>query len=117
MIFVTTKIVCGLCGTNIKMIQMMYLYMVLVLFGPKRKPDSDKYILWTDSVNLTDPSCYLHGPFNYNSHSDVIKTNQHVALTHWEDLFTICNTLGIVSPVLFTLTDMKPSTKKRKSRH
>jgi len=53
-----------------------------MLFGPKRKPDSNKYIFWTDSVHLTDPLCYLLGPFNFDSHSDDIKTNQHVALTH-----------------------------------
>ena len=58
------------------------IYGARMLFGPKRKPDSTKYILWTDSVPLTDPSCYLFGPFNFDSHSNVITTNQHVALTH-----------------------------------
>ena len=87
-----------------------------MLFGPKRKPDSKKYILWTDSVHLTDPSCFLHGPFNFDSHSDVITPNQHVALTHWEYLFTLCNTLGIVSPILSTLTAVKPSAKRQKLR-
>ena len=84
------------------------------MFGPKRKPDSNKYILWKDSVHLTDPSCYLHDPFNFDSHSDVITPNQHVALTHWESLFTLCNTLGTVPPILSTLTDVKVSAKKRK---
>ena len=60
------------------------IYGARMLFGPKRKPDSNKYILWTDSVPLTDLSCYLLGPFNFDSHSDIITTNQHVALTHWE---------------------------------
>ena len=87
-----------------------------MLFGPKRKPDFTKYILWIDFVHLTDPSCYLLGPFNFDSQSDVITTNQHVALTHWEYLFTDCNTLGIVSPILSTLTDVKASAKRRKLR-
>ena len=88
-----------------------------MLFGPKRKPDSNKYTLWTDSVPLTDPLCYLLGPFNFDSPFDVIKTNQHIALTHWEYLFTVCNTLDIVSPILSTLTDVKSSSKKQKSRN
>ena len=43
------------------------LYGARMLFGPKRKLDLSKYILWTDSVHLTDSSCYLHGPFNFDS--------------------------------------------------
>ena len=88
-----------------------------MLFGPKCKPDFNKYMLWIDSVHLTNPSCYLHYPFNFDPHSNVITTNQHVALTHWEYLFIVCNTIGIVSPILYTLTDVKSSTKKRKSRN
>ena len=87
-----------------------------MLFGPKRKPDSKKYILWIDSVHLTDLSCFLHGPINFDSHSDVIIPDQHVALTHWEYLFTLCNTLGIVSPILSTLTHVKALAKRRKLR-
>ena len=92
------------------------IYGARILFGPKRKPDPNKYILWTDSVHLTDPSCYLNVPFNFDSHSDVITAKQHVTLTHWEYLLTVCNTLGVVSPILSTLTDVKASTKKRKNR-
>ena len=29
-----------------------------MLFGPKRESDPSKYILWTDSVHLTDSSYY-----------------------------------------------------------
>ena len=39
------------------------IYGARMLFGPKRKSDSNKYILWTDSVHLTNPSCYLDGKF------------------------------------------------------
>ena len=35
------------------------IYGVRMLFGPKRKLDSNKYILLIDSVHLTEPSCYL----------------------------------------------------------
>ena len=92
------------------------IYGVRMLFGPKRKPDPNKYILRTDSVHLTDISCYLHGPFNFDSHSDIITAKQHFALTHWEYLLIVCNTLGIVSPILSTLTDSKASIKKRKNK-
>ena len=34
------------------------LYGARILLGPKRKPDPDKYILWSDSVDLTDTSCF-----------------------------------------------------------
>ena len=87
-----------------------------MLFGPKRKPDLSKYILWTDSVHLTDSSCYLHGPFKFDSYSDVITATQNIALTHWEFLRTICHSSSIVPPILSTLTTVKGSTKKRKRR-
>ena len=65
------------------------IYSARMLCGPKRKPDSNKYILRTDSIHLTDPSYYLHGPFNFDSHSDVITAKQHVALTQWEYFLTV----------------------------
>ena len=75
-----------------------------MLFGPKRKPDLSKYILWIDSVLLIDSSCYLYGPFNFDSHSDVITAKQHVALTYWGFLLTICHSFSIIPPILSTLT-------------
>ena len=59
------------------------LYGARMLFDPKRKPDLSKYTLWKDSAHLTDSSCYLHSPFNFDSHSDVIMAKQHISLTHW----------------------------------
>ena len=92
------------------------IYGDLMLCGPKRKSDSNKYILLTDSVHLTGPLFYLLDPFHFDSHSDVITTNQYGALTHWEYIFTVYNTLDIVSSILSTLSDVKLSNKKRKSR-
>ena len=60
-----------------------------MLFGPKRKSDPSKFILWTDFVHLTDSFCYLHDPFNFDSNSDVIIAKQHIAQTHWEYLLTV----------------------------
>ena len=62
------------------------IYGAHILFGPKHKPDSNKHILWTEPVPLTNPSCYLRGPFNFDTDSDMITFKQHVALTHWEYL-------------------------------
>ena len=57
------------------------------LFSPKRKPDLTKYILWTDSVYLTDLSYFIHCPFTFAPHTDIhsVKTNP---LQHWEFLLT-----------------------------
>ena len=92
------------------------LYGARMLFGPKRKQDINKYILWTDSIHLTDSSCYLHSTFNFDSHSDVITAEQHISLTHWEFLLTICHSFSIVPLILSTLTTGKGPTKKRKRR-
>ena len=92
------------------------LYGARMLFGLKRKPDLSKYTLWTASVRLTDFSCQLHGPFNFDSHSDVITAKQYIALTYWELCLTICRSLSIAPPILSTLTAVKGSTKKRKRR-
>ena len=39
------------------------IYGTYMLFGPKRKPDPNKYIIWTDYVHLSYLSCYLYGTF------------------------------------------------------
>ena len=80
------------------------LYGTRILFGPKRKPDLSKYILWIDYVLLIDSSCYLHDPFNFDSYSDVITAKQHVALAYWGFLLTIFHSFSIVPPILSTLT-------------
>ena len=51
-----------------------------ILLHPRRKPDLIKYVLWIDSVPLTDTSCFLHRPFNFDSQSDIISTNQYIFL-------------------------------------
>ena len=47
-------------------------YGLPMLFKPNIKPNLAKYMLWTESVHLTDSSCFIHGSFNFDSHSDVI---------------------------------------------
>ena len=84
-----------------------------MLFKPNRKPDLKKYMLWSDSVHLTDSSCFIHGPFNFDSRSDVVSAKQFVALCHWEYLLTSCITLGIVPPTISTLTATKPRKRRK----
>ena len=48
-------------------------YGARILFGTARKPNDKNYIIWTDSIHLTDSSCYIHGLFNFNSCLDIIK--------------------------------------------
>ena len=71
-------------------------YCARIFFNPRRKPDLTKYMLWTALVHLTDTSCFLHGPFNSDSQSDIISANQYIALRHWEYLLTFCNELSII---------------------
>ena len=86
----------GYYGMSMLWIRNIPVYGARILFGPTRKPNDKTYILWIDSIHLTDSSCYIHGPFNFDSHSDIIKPKQYIALSHWEFLLATCSTLGIV---------------------
>ena len=89
-------------------------YNARMLLNPKRKPSLTKYILWTDSVHLTDTSCFLHGLFNLDSQSDIRSANQYIYLRHWKFHLTPCNELGSVPPLISTLTTTKHKRRKRK---
>ena len=79
-------------------------YGARILLGPNRKPNTKKYILWTTSVPLSDLSCYIHEPFNFDSRSDIIKPNQYIVLRNWVFLLASCFTLSIVPHNLSILT-------------
>ena len=79
-------------------------YGARILLGPNRKSNIKLYILWTDSVHLSDPSCYIHGAFNFDSCSNIIKLNQYIAFRNWEFLLISCSILSIVPPILSNLT-------------
>ena len=36
-----------------------------------------------------DSSCYLHGPFNFDSRSDIIIVKQFIALAQWKNLLPV----------------------------
>ena len=77
-------------------------YGVIILLEFNRKPDIKKCILWTDSVHLSDPSYYIHGLFNFESRSNIIKPNQCIALRDWE-FFSLLVLLSVLLH-LFSLT-------------
>ena len=102
----------GLYGASIKMMKLMSLPMAIgYCLVQNVNLILEKYILWIDSIYVTDPSCYLHSPFNFDLYSDIIIVKQYLTLTHWEYLLTICTTFIIVPPILSTLTDVKGSNK------
>ena len=89
-------------------------YGAQILFSPKRKPNLKKFMLWSDSVHLMDTKHFIHGPFNYDTHDDIIKPNKYVTLTHRKFLLSFCNQFSIVISTLSTLIVRKYSLKKRK---
>ena len=48
------------------------IYGARMLFGKERKPNPDKYVLWIDSVRLTDFFYYLYGPFLILTHTQML---------------------------------------------
>ena len=66
----------------------------------KTETKSEKYMLWSNSVILTDSNYFIQGPFNYDAHTDVIHPKQHVALTHWEFLLAASLVLSLLCYLL-----------------
>ena len=71
-----------------------------VLFQPHRKSDLAKHRLWTDTVPLSNPNCFLSGSFSFEARHDIIHPCNFVARSLWEHLFTNCSAYGIVPPTL-----------------
>ena len=47
-------------------------YEAKIQFKSSRKPDPIKYILWVDSVDLTDTDFLIHDSFYYDGYPNVI---------------------------------------------
>ena len=83
------------------------------MFGPKGKLDSNKCILRTDSVPLPDlPVTYI--VLLILTHTQMLSQPKKCCANTLGVFLTVFNTLGIVAPILSTITDAKVSTKKRK---
>ena len=99
----------GHCGMSMLWTK-KYLLMELGFFSvPIVNLNDKRDILWTDFIHLTDSSCYNHEPLNFDYRSEIIKPKQYIALLHWKYIITTCSTLGIVPPIISTLTDNKLS--------
>ena len=70
-------------------------------------------MVWTNLVRLTDPSCFIYGPFHFESHFDTSSVKVYIALRHFESLLTSRNALGIVLPIISTLADTNLKKKRK----
>ena len=86
--------------------------MGIVFYLYQAKPNLERDVL-VRFCHLIDPKYFMHGPFNYDVHEDIIKPKQHMALNNWELLHSFCNQFSIVPPTLSTLPVSKPSLNNR----
>ena len=71
-------------------------YETRMLFSPKRKPYLNVYMLWSDSVHLTDTKYFIHDPSKYDAHGEFIQPKQHMALIGY--VFFLRFVTSLVSP-------------------
>ena len=57
-------------------------YEARILFGKLLNQMEKIFILWNFFIHITDSSSYIYGSFNFDSHSDIIKPKQFIALIH-----------------------------------
>ena len=90
-----------------------------VLFHPLRKPPLAKYRLWTDTIPLSDPNCYLSGPFHFEARHDVVNPCNYIARDQWLLLHSICSISSVVPPILSSAatTTINPSPKTSAQSH
>ena len=90
-----------------------------VLFHPLRKPPLDKYRLWTDTIPLSGPNCYLSSPFHFEARHDVLNPCNYIARDQWLLLHSICSVSSVVPPMLSpaATTNINPSTKTSAQPH
>ena len=79
------------------------------------KPHLTKYMMWIDLVHLTESSCFIYGPFTFDSHTNIISAKQLVALQHWDFLLTSYIVLSIVPPpfILLLIQNQRRREKRR----
>ena len=82
------------------------MYSADILLEPNRKSRLEKYVFQTDFICLTESSCYIREPSDFDFCSDVIKPKEYINMSCWEFLLTPCNTVGIIPPVISTLIEI-----------
>jgi hypothetical protein len=76
-----------------------------VLFSPTETPDADRFVAWTDTVDLLSHRVCLLGPFNFapvaqNPIDRAPRFQQYVPTAQWDQLILICQHRGIIPPCL-----------------
>ena len=87
-----------------------------VQIRPSVIPDSSKYILWAAALNLTDPSTYIHGPFNFNPITPTQRTHNTVSPEDWKVLYSFCHRNLLLPPTLGSESFSKPNLKRNKRK-
>jgi hypothetical protein len=74
------------------------------LFPPSTLPGASKFVAWSTAVPLSDPTCNLLGPFEFQPRLLASDRRSIVAADKWDRLFSICQSRGIIPPVLSPAT-------------
>ena len=91
-------------------------YGSIQLLPPARIPDPSKFVAWSAAVPLSNPSCHLLGPFDFQP-CLLASDRRSVVPPHlWDNLFSLCQARGIIPPALSPTTSSRwllRSTNKR----
>ncbi len=74
------------------------------LFPPSTLPDPSKFVAWSTAVPLSDPTCHLLGPFDFQPRLLASDRRSIVPADLWDRLFSICQSRGIMPPALSPTT-------------
>ena len=83
-----------------------------ILHRPPHLPDPTRFIAWSDTIDFTDPSVALVGPFDFITPPQGLR--HHVPDALWDTLALRCNAAGVTPPSLST-DSYHPSTGARRS--
>ena len=86
------------------------------LFSPSRTPDSSKFVAWSTAVPLSDPSCHLLGPFDFQPCLLASDRRSVVSAHHWDNLFSLCQARGIIPPALSPATQSRWLSRSSRKR-
>jgi hypothetical protein len=85
---------------------------VIQLFPPATRPDPSKFVAWSTAVPLADSRCHLLGPLDFQPCVLASDRRRVVGPHHWETLFSLCQSRGIIPPALSPAS--KPSWLRRR---
>jgi hypothetical protein len=92
------------------------------LCSPHTTPDPTKFVAWSTSVSLSDPLCYLSGPFDFQPRLLASDGRHILAAPHWDHLHSLCQSRGIIPPALSPITRSRwlsrsATTSRKRPRH